>query len=160
MWYKAFIVGGFLWYWETLWVQVMSYLVCSLCVGWVQGLWGLLIGCVTSVLVVIVRGELIKRGVEDFLDIVYDEVDRYKSSGKGEDLVFLGMMWDEWLERSRGSVWRKKIVEVGLLEWLGASAVVLKAMDEWLTAHNRDDIEYVLEYHGEYDVEYLLGLLR
>ena len=111
-------------------------------------------------LIVIVRGELIKRGVEDFLDIVYDEVDRYKSSGKGEDLVFLGMMWDEWLERSRGSVWRKKIVEVGLLEWLGASVVVLKAMDEWLTAHNRDDIEYVLEYHGEYDVEYLLGLLR
>ena len=143
MWYKAFIVGGFLWYWETLWVQVISYLVCSLCVGWVQGLWGLLIGCVISVLVVIVRGELIKRGVKDFLDIVYDEVDRYKSSGKGEDLVFLGMMWDEWL-----------------VEWLGASAVVLKAMDEWLTAHNRDDIEYVLEYHGEYDVEYLLGLLR
>lgn len=160
MWYRAFIVGGILWYWETLWVQAISYFVCSLCVGWVQGLWGLLIGCVTSVLVVIVRGELIKRGVEVFLDIVYDEVDRYKSSGKGEDLVFLGMMWDEWLERSRGSVWRAKIVEVGLLEWLGASAVVLKAMDEWLTAHNRDDIEYVLEYHGEYDVEYLLGLLR
>ena len=160
MWYRAFIVGGFLWYWETLWVQVISYLVCSLCVGWVQGLWGLLAGCVISVIVVIVRGEWIRRGVKEFLDIIQEESERYSSSGKGDDLVFLGMMWDEWLERSRGSVWRSRIADVGLFEWICVSSLTIKAMDDWLTAHNRDDIEYVLEYHGEYDVEYLLGLLR
>lgn len=160
MWYRAFIVGGFLWYWETLWVQVISYLVCSLCVGWVQGLWGLLVGCVVSVLVVIVRGVWIRRGVEEFLSIIREECERYSKSGKGNDLVFLGMMWDEWLDRGRSSVWRSRIVDVCLFEWICASSLTIKAMDEWLTAHSRDDIEYVLDYHGEYDVKYLLGLLR